>query len=191
MVIAFIDFEASALENGYPIEVGYARSDGRVGAFLIKPRMEWNTLSWSVASEHIHRLPLTLLDQGTDAGEVCARLNVELQGCACFSDAPAFDWRWLAMLEPGRVPEFRLMNTPADTLLMHAADEAGIPGPTAARIVDRSMRLGGHAAAGDAAALAAGHEILNRQGEIRMMEVEACFRRWQALAATASAWRIR
>ncbi|TRT81632.1 MAG: transcriptional regulator, partial [Microcystis aeruginosa Ma_OC_H_19870700_S124] len=91
MIIAFIDFEASALENGYPIEVGYARSDGIVGAFLIKPRSEWLYLNWSSASQSIHRLPRTILNQGLDANEVLARLNVELQGCVCFATAPAFD----------------------------------------------------------------------------------------------------
>ncbi len=49
MIIAFIDFEASALEDGYPIEVGYARSDGCVSAYLIKPRLDWQDLIWSAA----------------------------------------------------------------------------------------------------------------------------------------------
>ncbi len=190
MIIAFLDFEASALENGYPIEVGYARSDGFVGAMLIKPRAEWLDLNWSPASERIHRLPRHMLNLGLDANEVLARLNIGLQGCACFCTAPAFDWPWLRMLNPGQSVDFRLMQTPADSVLMAAAEESGISGPVAARIVDRAKRLGNHEAARDAVALAAGHEILSRPGEIRMKEAEACFRRWQSLsAAAAAAWR--
>ncbi len=190
MIIAFLDFEASALENGYPIEVGYARSDGLVGSSLIKPREEWLDLNWSAASERIHRLPRSILNHGLDADEAFARLNVELQGCACFSTAPAFDWSWLRMLNPGQSVDFRLMQTPADSVLMAAAEESGISGPVAARIVDRAKRLGNHEAARDAVALAAAHEILSRPSEIRMKEVAACFRRWQSLAAAAAAaWR--
>jgi hypothetical protein len=189
MNIIFIDFEASALDGGYPIEVGYAKSDGRVGAFLIKPRPEWDALNWSVTSERIHRLPREVLIQGIDSDEVLKRLNVELQDGACFSTAPAYDWHWLGLLNPERVIEFRLMNTPADSLLMHVADESGISGSVAARIVDRATRLGGHTAAGDAAGLAAGYEILSRHGEIRMRDVEECFRKWQLLARAAAAWR--
>lgn len=191
MNITFIDFEASALEGGYPIEVGYARSDGVVGAMLIKPREEWRDLNWSPASERIHRLPRHMLNHGLDANEVLARLNIGLQGCACFCTAPAFDWSWLRMLNPGQSINLRLMQTPADSVLMVTAEESGIPGPIAARIVDRSMCLGRHMAAGDAAGLAAGYEILSRHGEIRMKYVEECFRKWQALAVAAAAWRSR
>lgn len=191
MIIAFVDFEASALEGGYPVEVGYARSDGLVGAFLIKPRPEWHSLNWSAASERIHRLPRSVLSQGLDANQVLARLNVELKGCACFVTAPAFDWPWLEMLNPSRSIDFRLMQTPADSILMMTAEETGIPGSVAARIVDRAMRHGGHAAAGDAAALAAGYEVLSRAGEVRMKDAEASFRKWQKLAIETSAWRAR
>ncbi|MBC8792001.1 MAG: hypothetical protein C6Y20_10365 [Tagaea sp. CACIAM 22H2] len=189
MRIAFVDFEASALHGGYPIEVGYARSDGKVGAILIKPRLEWRDLTWSAASERIHGLSRSVLDQGQSAETALGALNVALDKYACFSDAPAFDWHWLRMLDPEQPLRFRPMMTPADSLLMMAAEEAGVPGPVAARIVDRAIRLGGHTAAGDAAALAAGYEVLCYGGEIRMRDVEASFRNWQALAFTAAYWR--
>jgi hypothetical protein len=189
MRIAFVDFEASALDGGYPIEVGYARSDGKVGAILIKPRLEWRGLTWSAESEHIHKLSRSVLDQGQSSETALRGLNHDLDDYACFSDAPTFDWHWLRMLDPEQPLRFRPMMTPADSLLMMAAEEAGVPGPVAARVVDRAIRLGGHTAAGDAAALAAGYEVLCRAGEIRMKDVEAVFRQWRTRAKAASIWR--
>ncbi len=189
MRIAFVDFEASALDGGYPVEVGYARSDGKVGAILIKPRFEWRGLTWSAESERIHRLSRSVLDQGQSSETALQSLNDDLDDYACFSNAPTFDWHWLRMLDPEQPLRFRPMMTPADSLLMTAAEEAGVPGPVAARVVDRAIRLGGHTAAGDAAALAAGYEVLCRGGEIRMRDVEAGFRKWQAQAVTAAYWR--
>lgn len=189
MRIAFVDFEASALHGGYPIEVGYARSDGMVGAILIKPRFEWRGLTWSAESERIHRLSRSVLEQGQSAETALGALNEALDNYACFSDAPAFDWHWLRMLDPEQPLRFRPMMTPADSLLMMAAEEAGVPGSVAAQIVDRARRSGGHAAAGDAAALASAYEILCRGGEIRMKDVEAVFRQWQTRAKAASIWR--
>jgi hypothetical protein len=189
MRIAFVDIEASALDSGYPIEVGYARADGTVGAVLIKPRLEWRALTWSAESERIHRLSRSVLDQGQSAETALGALNEALSDYACFSDAPAFDWPWLKMLDPEQPLRFRPMITPADSLLMMAAEEAGVPGPVAARVVDRAIRSGGHTAAGDAAALAAGHEVLCRGGEIRMKDVEAIFRKWQDRANATAPWR--
>lgn len=44
-MIAFVDFEASALESSYPIEIGWARLDGIVGAALIRPHDDWRKLN--------------------------------------------------------------------------------------------------------------------------------------------------
>lgn len=188
-MIAFVDFEASALENSFPIEVGWARLDGVVGAALIRPHEDWSSLVWSTESERIHRLPRSILERGLSIDAALVLIEQGLAGYTCFSDAPDHDWHWLAMLSPNRTVKLKLAQIPADSVLMAIAEYSGIPGPIAACVIDRAMSAGGHTACGDAAGLAAGFEILHRGGEIRMQDVEATLDQWQKLAAAAAPWR--
>jgi hypothetical protein len=188
-MIAFIDFEASSLEESYPIEIGWARLDGVVGAWLIRPHDDWKSMKWAQDSAQVHGIVQELLGDGLPRDEVLARAKAALSDCDCFSDAPEHDWTWMRMLSvDGRV-DLKLLELPADALLMAVAEKSGIAGAIAAQIVDRAMAAGGHSAAGDAAGLAAGFEILAKGGEIDTQEVEAVFERWQRLAIAASPWR--
>jgi hypothetical protein len=188
-MICFIDFEASSLEESYPIEIGWARMDGVVGAALIRPHDDWKSMKWAEDSASVHGIVQELLGDGLPRDEVLARAKAALAQCDCFSDAPEHDWRWFRMLAADGVVDLRMSELPADMLLMAVAEKSGIAGAIAAQIVDRAMAAGGHSAAGDAAGLAAGFEILARGGEIEMREVEAVFERWQKLAIAAAPWR--
>ncbi len=188
-MIAFVDIEASSLENGYPIEIGWARSDGRVGAALIRPHNDWKSLLWSAEAERVHRIPIDKLDSGVAREDALEKVCAELVGYQCFSDAPDYDWQWLSMLSPGRPQSLKLGKLPADSLLISIGEQSEVPTPIAARIIQFVKRKATHAAAADAAALAAVYEILARGGELRMRDVEATLKRWQALAAAAAPWR--
>ncbi len=188
-MIAFIDFEASSLFNGYPIEMGWARSDGRVGAALIRPHPDWRKLDWAADAERIHRLQFSDLDAGIDREEAYALICADLGGCHCFSDAPDFDWKWLSMLSPNESHSLKLGKLPADSILIGIAEQSGIKTPLAVRIIERAKRFGNHTAAGDAASLAAAHEVLGRGGELQMRDVEKTFRQWKTLAVQAAPWR--
>ncbi len=93
------------------------------------------------------------------------------------------------MLDPESSIGIRLLSLSADSLLMHVADESGIPSSAADRIVDRAMRAGMHTATSDAAGLAAAHEALSRRGEVRRKDIESIIRQWQARAKGAAHWR--
>lgn len=188
-MIAFVDFEASSLENSYPIEIGWARLDGVVGACLIKPHDDWKSMKWAQDSASVHGIVQELLGDGLTRDEVLARAKAALDGCDCFSDAPENDWAWFRMLSADGIVDLRMSEMPADMLLLAVAEKSGVSGSIATQIVDRAMAAGGHSAAGDAAGLAAGFEILARSGEIELREVEAVFERWQRLAIAASPWR--
>ena len=96
-----IDFEASALENGYPIEVGIAdAATGTARAWLIRPEAAWLKGSiWSPASEAVHGISRALLDsEGEPPNTVWAKLAAALAAKLVISDNPPFDSRWLSML---------------------------------------------------------------------------------------------
>lgn len=188
-MIAFVDFEASSLENSYPIEIGWARLDGVVGACLIRPHDDWRKLNWSADSARVHKLAQELLSDGLPRDEVLMRAKTALAQCDCFSDAPENDWAWMRMLSADGIVDLKLSELPADMLLLAVAEKSGVSGSIAAEIVDRAMAAGGHSAAGDAAGLAAGFEILAKGGELEMGEVETVFERWQRLAIAAAPWR--
>jgi hypothetical protein len=98
-VIAIIDVEASSLFNGYPIEIGWARADGKFGAYLLKPEPEWLELNWDPAAETVHGLSQALCaEQGMSAHDAVEAMNLDLADCESFSDAPGTDWRWLALV---------------------------------------------------------------------------------------------
>jgi hypothetical protein len=96
-----IDFEASSLENGYPIEVGIADAiTGRVRAWLIRPPVVWAAERvWSPASAAVHGISRAMLDtEGAAPGVVWRALARAIKGRRLVSDNPPFDGRWLNML---------------------------------------------------------------------------------------------
>ena len=88
-----IDIEASALVDGYPIEIGWACRGGECRAYLVKPTEELIAhTNWDPVAESIHGLSRELLErQGAPIDEVVANLNKDLAGERVLSDAPSHD----------------------------------------------------------------------------------------------------
>lgn len=107
-----LDLEASGFgRKGYPIEVGYALSDGRLFCSLIRPEPEWT--HWDPTAERLHGIPRRLLMQhGRSPAEIGRLLNDALQGCTVYSDGWAHDYPWLSLLfdVAGLRPHFKLEN---------------------------------------------------------------------------------
>lgn len=96
-----IDFEASSLENGYPIEVGVSdAATGNAIAWLIRPPAAWLTERiWSPASEAVHGIGRAQLEaEGAEPAVVCTALEPHIIGKKLVSDNPPFDRRWLDLL---------------------------------------------------------------------------------------------
>ncbi|MFQ3202439.1 hypothetical protein [uncultured Pseudoalteromonas sp.] len=98
----FLDIEASGLSfSSYPIEVAYASSRGRSGAYLIKPSNQWiENGEWDkTAEQKIHMLSIQLLnEQGMDSRKVACSLNEALKGSIVFCSDLAYDGPWLTQL---------------------------------------------------------------------------------------------
>lgn len=104
----FIDIEASALDGGYPIEVGWAVlpedpvAPITSGGLLIRPPDDWlSGLTWSPDSQMVHGIALAdLLALGLPAGSVAARLHaVFAEAEVVWSDEGAmWDREWLDVL---------------------------------------------------------------------------------------------
>lgn len=102
MGLVFIDFEASALRSGYPIEVAWCAEDlAAGGSWLIKPEAYWREdLVWDEVAEDVHGLTLADLERhGMAARDVAAALHARLRDAtAVLSDAPSYDGRWMRQL---------------------------------------------------------------------------------------------
>jgi hypothetical protein len=191
IMFAFLDLEASALVNGYPIEIGYAREDGTVGAILIKPHAEWiSDLNWDPNSEYIHSLSRDLLHaRGMLIDDVVDHLNAALRGCRCVSDAPSHDWRWLFLLleffdRGPREFSFDLLADPAEPILLGIADSIGRPHEFVDDVLRMTSARRAHTAAADAATWAAALEAIKTNGSIELI-----LPRWLAAARAAMPWR--
>lgn len=117
----FIDFEASALHDGFPIEVGWAYFDGksvRSEGHLIRPGPDWDLQgNWDETAEALHRISREhLLANGEPVFMVANRMNEMLAGKEVFADSP-FDGQWMDQLfeAAGADPSFtmRTMLAPA------------------------------------------------------------------------------
>lgn len=95
---AMLDIEASGFgRNSYPIEIGFALSDGHCVCTLVQPEREWT--HWDAKAELVHHIPRPLLLQrGRPAPEVARLLNDHLHGQTVYSDGWANDYTWLAAL---------------------------------------------------------------------------------------------
>jgi hypothetical protein len=120
---AVLDVEASGFgRNSYPIEVGFALSNGLVFCTLIRPEPQWT--HWDPQAESVHHISRdTLLQRGRPALEVARLLNEQLRGLTVYSDGWANDYSWLGSLfdVADLSPSFRLENLRA-LLLEDEAD---------------------------------------------------------------------
>lgn len=107
--VTFLDIEASALDGGYPIEIGWATVDipgqtlREVESFLICPTPAWLGCAdgWSEVSARIHGITQgELLRDGMSAEEAMDRLDSAFAGRVVFSDSPK-DQEWLLRLYRG------------------------------------------------------------------------------------------
>lgn len=101
---AIIDFEASGLmEGSFPVEVAWAGEALALESHLIRPTGEWlrDEARWCVDAEQMHGLTRERLrSEGEDPRAVARRLASLLgePDRRVYSDNPAFDARWLAVL---------------------------------------------------------------------------------------------
>jgi len=106
----FLDFEASALHDSYPIEVGWAvlsfdraldEIDLALEAHLIRPDPTWlaGDFVWSVVAEGLHGISREdLAKQGKSAKWVVKRLTKAIGGNIVYSDSPTYEQEWLNVL---------------------------------------------------------------------------------------------
>lgn len=97
-----LDIEASSLGFGsFPIEVGYASSNGHQNSYLISPISEWlKSGDWDeYAQTNIHKLSKEeLIAQGKEVSEVAKELNSALLGKLVFCNDLAYDSVWITSL---------------------------------------------------------------------------------------------
>ena len=98
--MAFLDLEASGLAaRSWPVEVGWAFSDGRSESFLIQPDASWTDDAWDPNAELLHGISREALKRdGVDVREGARRLNAALAGARVYSDAADWDGFWLFRL---------------------------------------------------------------------------------------------
>jgi hypothetical protein len=95
--LVFLDFEASSLDDeSWPVEVGYAASDGAEDGFLVARHRDWSMEHWDRNSANLHGISLADLDEsGISAAAAVDRLAAKLSNTIVVSDAPAFENHWL------------------------------------------------------------------------------------------------
>jgi hypothetical protein len=194
MSLLTFDFEASALEHGYPIEVAVADVAARtVKAWLIRPERSWQLRLWSSTSERIHNLSReTVQDRGEPAEQVARAMADFIAGRKLLSDNPSFDATWLDMLFEAAEMKPPVVHAESVGTLMsllaydHSRSRADIDALNRAR-----KAMADHTAAGDAAAWAASAEALALEGELAIERIDDVFGRWDARARIASPWRNR
>ncbi|MCA3264975.1 MAG: DUF29 domain-containing protein [Azospirillum sp.] len=190
-MFAFVDIEASGLVNGFPIEIGWAREDGHVGALLIRPHSEWlSDLAWDPNAEYLHGLPRDLLlARGTPIDDTVDQLNVALRGCRCISDSPSNDWRWLFLLlefydRGERQFTFDLLADPAEPLILGIAESVCRSHEFVDDVLRSTSAHRAHTAAGDAATWAAALDAIKKSGNIELI-----LPTWREHARNAMPWR--
>jgi len=189
-----IDIEASALVDGYPIEIAWARTGGKCRAYLIKPSADLIAhTNWDSISQSIHGLSRELLEQrGMPIGEVVESLNRDLNGEKVLSDAPSHDWNWLqVLLEFSSIERFtfEMLKLPVDSLLLREANERGTRGVQLRYLLEKQERAHIHTAAQDAAAWAATFDALPVVGLSDMAAVDQIYEAWRVPANAAAPWR--
>ena len=186
-----LDIEASALENGYPIEVGIADAGrGTVHAWLIRPHASWAWEAWNPASAKIHGLTKVDLERGDNVLTVAQGVLRAVGGRSLATDNPEFDGFWLGRLfEAARedapaVEKRSLVDAVSALGHRHGRNSADIDALNRARnsAVD-------HSAAGDAASWAAAIELIVGREAIDLPRIDRVFETWISRAQAASPWR--
>lgn len=99
-----IDFEASSLQNGYPIEVGICRWQSPEHPLegwgsLIRPTTDWLAdFEWNAQSAAVHGIGVVELSEGITPTEAIMLLNALLEGHAAYCDGGPFDLGWARTL---------------------------------------------------------------------------------------------
>jgi hypothetical protein len=188
-----LDVEASALENGFPIEIAVADVENEtLRAWLIKPAAAWRDREWSAASQKIHGLSREIVETGDDVELVARDIAAFVGGRTLMSDNFAFDGHWLAQI-------FDAAGAAKSCPRMRAKNLGEIAGELCARdgrsradieAVDRMRKAAAdHSAAGDAASWAAAIEIVAGDQAIDMARIDDVFGKWILRATAAAPWR--
>jgi hypothetical protein len=188
-----VDVEASALDNGFPIEIAIADvENATLRAWLIRPATAWRDRDWSPASEKIHGLSREIVETGDVVEFVARDFATFVNGRTLMSDNFAFDGHWLAQI-------FDAAGAAKSCPRMRAKNLGEIAGEICARFgrsradieaVDRMRKAAAdHSAAGDAASWAAAIEIVAGVEAIDAARVDDVFGRWILRAAAAAPWR--
>lgn len=188
-----VDVEASALENGYPIELAIADVENEiVCAWLIKPAAAWRDREWSPASQKIHGLSRELVETGVAVELVARDIATFVSGRTLMSDNWTFDGHWLAQV-------FEAAGEAKSCPRMRAKNLGEIAGELCARFgrsradieaVERMRKAAAdHSAAGDAASWAAAIEIVAGVEAIDGARVDDVFGKWILRATAAAPWR--
>jgi hypothetical protein len=127
----FIDIEASALRNGYPIELGWAfadRSRRQVvsEAVLLDPSgTVWlASHAWDPTAERLHGITReNLAAGGISPRMVVDRFESALAGAReLYSDSVDMDGPWLKMIYAGASAACTITLKPAQSLIVRTAD---------------------------------------------------------------------
>lgn len=188
-----VDVEASALENGFPIEIAIADLENEtLRAWLIKPAADWRDRDWSPASQKIHGLSREIVETG-DAVELVARdIAAFVSARTLMSDNFAFDGHWIAQIFEAAGATKSCPRMRAKNLGEIAGEICACFGRSRADIeaVDRMRKAAAdHSAASDAASWAAAIEIVAGDQAIDMTRVDDVFGKWILRAADAAPWR--
>jgi hypothetical protein len=195
--LLFVDFEASALEDGsFPIEIGWCSTDGRGEAHLIRPTADWTALS--AASQAVHGISQEwLLAEGKPV-EVVARRAVSAfspKRAMVLSYAPPFDQFWLDKLFAAGAIRMRVrllsLWQELRRAVVDALREAGVPDQSlrdllreiaeGTRRADEARGPVPHRALPDAQRNAAAwSDVLHRTGEVA--------ERWRGLNPGPGPW---
>jgi hypothetical protein len=188
-----LDVEASALDNGFPIEIAIADLESAtLRAWLIKPTTAWRDHEWSPESEKIHGLSREIVKTG-DAVEIVAHdIAAFANGRTLLSDDFAFDGHWLAQV-------FEAAGAAKSCPRMCAKNLGEIAGEICTRFgrsradieaVERMRKAAAdHSAAGDVASWAAAIEIATGVEAIDMTRIDDVFGKWILRATAAAPWR--
>ena len=157
-----VDFEASSLDNGFPVSVGIASSDGRMFYAVIKPNADWLTgYRWSYKAQHIHGFELEHLQQhGRDAAAVVANIQEMFDNAEFACDSPEYDNAWFKMLIRASGHDYKpnLSTVTTRKRLDVLFDELNLTGDARRAIIDMREEMRTHHALSDAAASVAAEE---------------------------------
>jgi hypothetical protein len=142
-----LDIEASKFDKeGFPVEVGFIRSDGFCYCCLIKPQSGWT--NWDAEAEKVHGISRNILDNcGSKVKDVARILNQHLAGYNVYSENAGSDSAWLEDLfkEAEIKMEFKLSALPE--LLTDSQKTAW---QTTRQRVEKMLGLRRHRASADA-----------------------------------------